>query len=76
MDVRTPEEWNSEGHASCSVNYPLDILTSKFEKLKMYDTIYVVCRSGNRASIAKEMLELEGIAIVENKGAWQNIHCQ
>jgi rhodanese-related sulfurtransferase len=38
--------------------------------------VIVVCRSGNRAGAAKEILERSGIKNVENKGAWQNIPCK
>lgn len=76
VDVRTVEEWNNDGHANCTVNYPLDELNTKIETLKAYEKVIVVCRSGNRANAAKEMLEQAGIKSVENKGAWQNITCK
>lgn len=76
IDVRTPEEWNQDGHANCSVNYPLDELESKIDQLHKYDRIVVVCRSGSRANAAKDMLEKAGFKDVENKGSWQNISCK
>ena len=76
VDVRTVEEWVNDGHADCSVNYPLDELDKKTEALKAYDKVFVVCRSGSRADAAKEMLQQAGIKNVENKGAWQNIKCK
>ncbi len=76
VDVRTVEEWADDGHANCSVNYPLAELDKKTESLKAYDKVILVCRSGSRADIAKEMLEKAGIINVENKGAWQNIDCK
>jgi rhodanese-related sulfurtransferase len=75
VDVRTPEEWEFDGHANCSVNYPLDEIQEKIEELKKYDHIILVCRSGNRAGVAKRQLENAGITNIENKGAWQNINC-
>ena len=75
VDVRTVDEWIDDGHANCSVNYPLAELDKKIEALKAYNKIVVVCRSGSRAETAKEMLEQAGIKNVENKGAWQNIIC-
>jgi phage shock protein E len=74
VDVRTVEEWN-EGHAECSVNYPLDKVVSKAEELKQYDKVVLVCRSGGRASSAKMQLENLGVKNIENLGAWQNIKC-
>lgn len=76
VDVRTIEEWNEDGHADCSVNYPLDQIGSRIDELKKYDNIVLVCRSGNRAGIAKRQLENAGLINIENKGAWQNIACK
>ncbi len=75
VDVRTVEEWKNDGHADCSVNIPLDELSTKLDSLRSYEKVVVVCRSGHRADIAKSSLEKEGIQNVENKGPWQNIDC-
>jgi rhodanese-related sulfurtransferase len=76
VDVRTTEEWINDGHAKCTVNYPLDILNTKIDSLKAFDTIILVCRSGSRAGRAKGLLEEAGLKNIENKGAWQNINCK
>ncbi len=76
VDVRTTAEWMDDGHANCSVNYPLDELDSKLGSLKSYEKVIVVCRSGHRAGIAKEILEKAGMKNIENGGAWQNITCK
>ncbi len=76
VDVRTPDEWNNDGHADCTVNYPLNELGTKIETLKAYEKVVLVCHSGSRAWQAKELLEEAGISNVENKGAWQNIDCK
>ena len=75
VDVRTTEEWNNDGHADCTVNYPLDELSTKIETLQAFDKIIVVCRSGRRANAAKDLLKQAGFNDVEYKGAWQNIDC-
>lgn len=76
VDVRTPEEWQGDGHADCSVNYPLDSFDSKIEELKKYDKVIIVCRSGARAGVAKGKLLGAGYAKeVENLGSWQNVTC-
>ena len=75
IDVRSPDEWEFDGHADCSVNYPLDEISSRIDELKKYEHIVLVCRSGNRAGIAKRVLEGAGIQNVENLGPWQNITC-
>ncbi|MBK8368675.1 MAG: rhodanese-like domain-containing protein [Bacteroidetes bacterium] len=77
VDVRTIEEWNEDGHADCSVNYPLDQFASKIEELKKYDKVILVCRSGNRAGIAKGQLQSAGYTKeIENLGPWQNVTCK
>lgn len=75
VDVRTVDEWNNDGHADCSVNYPLDQIESKIEELKKYESVVLVCRSGNRASIAQGILKNAGVKNIENLGPWQNISC-
>ena len=76
VDVRSVDEWNADGHADCSVNIPLPELEKRMEELKGYGKIVLVCRSGNRAGKAKDLLEAAGFSGVENLGAWQNIQCQ
>lgn len=76
VDVRSTEEWKFDGHADCSVNYPLDEFDNKIEELKTYDKVILVCRSGNRAGIAKSKLLSAGYnKQIENLGPWQNITC-
>jgi rhodanese-related sulfurtransferase len=75
VDVRTVEEWNGYGHSDCSINIPLPELESRMKELKGYDKVVLVCRSGNRAGKAKDLLEASGFRQVENLGAWQNIKC-
>ena len=76
VDVRTVAEWENDGHANCSVNIPLDQLEARMSELKKEQKVVLVCRSGNRAGTAKQMLEGAGFTQVENKGAWQNIECK
>lgn len=77
VDVRTVEEWNQDGHNDCSVNYPLDQFESQIAELKKYDKIILVCRSGNRAGKAKQLLLNAGYnKPIENLGAWQNVSCK
>lgn len=76
VDVRTVAEWENDGHANCTVNIPLDQLESRMGELKKDQKVVLVCRSGNRAGTAKQLLENAGFTQVENKGAWQNIDCK
>ncbi len=76
VDVRSTEEFEHDGHAGCSVNYPLDTFESKIPELKNYDKVLIVCRSGNRAEFARRQLLNAGFTNdVENLGPWQNVTC-
>jgi phage shock protein E len=76
IDVRTVEEWNTDGHADCTINIPLDQFESKMESLREYEKVTLVCRSGNRAGKAMNMLEEIGIKNVDNLGTWENVKCK
>ncbi|MEN9964122.1 MAG: hypothetical protein RL582_1217 [Bacteroidota bacterium] len=76
IDVRTVEEWQSDGHSPCSVSIPLNELEQSVDSLKKYKQIGIVCRSGNRAEQAKTYLSSQGHPQVYNLGAWQNINCK
>jgi rhodanese-related sulfurtransferase len=76
VDVRSVEEWNQDGHADCTVNYPMDQIASKMDELKKYDEVILVCRSGGRAGAVKSQLEDAGFKNVKNLGAWQNVKCE
>ncbi|HQS05801.1 MAG TPA: rhodanese-like domain-containing protein [Daejeonella sp.] len=73
VDVRTTDEFNLDGHAEGSVNYPLDKIENYIDSLRQFDKVILVCRSGNRANIARNILLQAGISNIENQGAWQNV---
>lgn len=74
VDVRTTEEWDFDGHAEGSVNYPLDTFENHIKELMSYDKIILVCRSGGRASVAQAQLRSAGYTkAVQNLGGWQNV---
>jgi rhodanese-related sulfurtransferase len=72
VDVRTPAEF-SEGHVNGSVNIPLDQVQNQLAKFKNKENIVVFCRSGNRSSQAKSILEQNGFTNVTNGGTWQDV---
>ena len=76
VDVRTAEEWQEDGHLSCAVNFPLNTLEARWHELADYDGVWLVCRSGHRAGLAKQILEEKGLKHVENKGAWDEVSCR
>lgn len=73
VDVRSADEFTMDGHAEGSVNYPLDKIENYIDSLRQFDKVILVCRSGNRANIARSILLQSGISNIENKGAWQNV---
>ncbi|MBK9566803.1 MAG: rhodanese-like domain-containing protein [Saprospiraceae bacterium] len=72
VDVRTPGEFAS-GHPKGSVNIPLDKVAANLSKFKGKKDIVVFCRSGNRSSQAKSILESHGVSNVTDAGPWQNV---
>lgn len=73
VDVRTPQEFDA-GHVRGSVNIPLDRIPHALEKFKNKENIIVFCRSGNRSSQAKSILESNGFTNVINGGTWQSVN--
>ena len=55
LDVRTPEEW-VEGHVPDATLIPLDELESRMAEIPENEDIVVICRSGNRSAVARDIL--------------------
>jgi hydroxyacylglutathione hydrolase len=74
IDVRTHDEV-AGGAVPGSLHIPLDRLEAHVDKLKDFDSIHVMCRSGGRSSIATDILHKMGMkqAINVRGGmlAWQ-----
>ncbi len=74
LDVREPEEI-AAGRADQAVTIPLGDLALRLNELPTDSTIVVVCRSGNRSSIAARTLKTEGYDAINLAGgmlAWQD----
>lgn len=72
VDVRTPGEF-ADGSVKGAVNIPLSDLPSQLSQFKDKKHIVVFCRSGNRSSQAKSILQQKGFQNVINGGTWQNV---
>ena len=72
VDVRTPGEFAS-GSVAGAVNIPLDRIASRRNEFKNKKTIIVFCRSGNRSSQAKSILERNGFSNVLDGGTWGHV---
>lgn len=65
VDVRSAAEFKS-GSVKNAVNIPVDSLASQMAKFKGKKSIIVFCKSGMRASMAKSILQRQGITQVYN----------
>ena len=72
VDVRTPEEYQ-DGHIDGSLNIPLDEIEKATSWLIKDVPTVVVCASGSRSAVAKEILEAHGYAKVYNGGSWDSL---
>lgn len=76
IDVREPSEY-AAGHAEQAQLVPLgDIQAGKTSTIDKDKKLYVYCKSGRRAGIAKSVLETQGYAKVESIGSltdWQSM---
>jgi len=73
VDVRTPEEFSS-GHVNGAINIPLAEIEKKLSLFgDKNKPIVVYCRTGNRSSRAKKILERNGYTIVENGGGLKDM---
>ena len=61
LDVRTPEEWE-DYHIEGTTLIPLDELESRLNELPRDEEIVVVCRSGNRSQVGRDILRQAGIS--------------
>ena len=55
LDVRQPEEWN-EYHAPETTLIPLDQLEARLNEVPFDQEVVVVCRSGNRSQVGRDIL--------------------
>jgi rhodanese-related sulfurtransferase len=69
VDVRTTAEFD-QGHASGSVNIPLDQVQARLLEIDPVRPVLLCCATGARAGRAKALLEQAGYARVHNAGSW------
>ncbi len=72
VDVRTPQEY-AQSKVKGSVNIPFDSISSQLAKFKDRKHIIVFCRSGNRSSQAKSILDRNGFSNVVNGRTSNNV---
>ena len=59
LDVRTPEEW-AEFHLPDSTLIPVDELEARVNEVPRDQQVVVVCRSGNRSAVGRDILKNAG----------------
>ena len=73
IDVRTADEFKA-GHFDNAINVPLDKIESgEFPTVAKNTTIYLYCRSGNRSSQAKQLLEKAGFTNIKDLGGLEDV---
>ena len=65
LDIRTPEEY-AEGHIKGVKLLPLDELPQRFSELDKKRPVVLVCRSGNRTTVAWNFLKDKGFSKVSH----------
>lgn len=65
VDVRTVEEYTG-GHATKTVNLPLDTLGEELSKLDKTKPVYVICQTGRRSQKGAEILKKAGFSDIYN----------
>jgi rhodanese-related sulfurtransferase len=55
LDVREAEEW-AAGHVPGALHIPLSELGARYLEIDRDNTLYVICRSGNRSDHAAQAL--------------------
>lgn len=71
LDVRTPEEYNSQtGHLKDAILIPVQELEQRINELESHKekTIIAICRSGNRSGKATTLLNDRGFRAVNMVG--------
>lgn len=63
LDVRTPQEWN-EAHVPGAVLIPLDELPQRLDEVPRDRPVMVICRSGNRSAVGRDILKDAGFTQV------------
>ena len=71
LDVREDYEW-AAGHVPSALHIPLGELGSRAGEVPRDDTIYVICRSGNRSAYAAAALNRAGWTAVNVVGGMQD----
>lgn len=72
IDVRTDSEWK-DGHVPDAIHFELSkLISGELPEIEKDTKIFVYCRSGGRAEIAKDILIKNGFSDVSNIGGYED----
>jgi rhodanese-related sulfurtransferase len=71
LDVRTQEEWD-EFHIPGTTLITLDELENRVDEVPRDQNVVVVCRSGNRSQVGRDILRTAGFTQVTSMGGGVN----
>ena len=72
LDVRTKQEYD-QGAIPNSVHIPLDILPTQISEIKKWDKpVITCCEKGGRSEMAMDLLQANGIEVI-NGGGWASL---
>lgn len=66
IDVRSPQEFQLDGHVAGARLIPLPALAQRLAEIAHDVPVALICRSGNRSQVAAELLARQGYAEVSN----------
>lgn len=73
VDVRKPDEYN-ENHIDNAISIPLEELEDNLDKINKEEEIHLICNSGKKASMAKQILDENGfkdaIVVIPGMNKW------
>jgi rhodanese-related sulfurtransferase len=72
IDVRGADEF-AAGHVPCAVNLPMDQVEARLDDLHHRDPVLLICQSGRRAALTRELLRphLNELVVLEGgTAAW------
>lgn len=66
IDVRSPEEFQHDGHIAGARLIPLPALAMRLSEISRETPVAIICRSGNRSQVAADMLAQQGYTEISN----------
>lgn len=72
LDVRTVQEWEVDGHIPDATLIVLDDLPTRVDEVPRDEPVVIICRSGNRSAVARDILLDAGFTNVTSVAGGMN----